>query len=269
MIVIIILSYSRTGQLLGHSTSTIAGESVRPSPGPAGGVAVRAEAVGVRYQGGDEPALVGVGLRVPVGARVAIVGANGSGKSTLLKVLAGVIEQQTGSVEVLGSTPEDARRRVAYMAQRADVDWHFPMSVRQLAMTGRLANLGWRRRARREDHEIVDRELDRVGIAELGERRIADLSGGQRQRLLLARALVQEPELLLLDEPDAAMDRQGVELLSNVLDDAQRMGNTVIIATHAADRLEGEVDGALYLADGRQTAPPAGAFVGLPIGVPT
>lgn len=229
-------------------------------------MAVRAEGIGVRYQGGDQPALAQISLRIPVGARVAVVGANGSGKSTLLKVLAGVIGARTGSVEVLGSTPEDARRRVAYMAQRADVDWHFPLSVRQLAMTGRLANLGWRRRPRRDDREVVERELARVGIAGLSERRIADLSGGQRQRLLLARALVQEPELLLLDEPDAAMDRQGVELLGDVLDDAQRMGNTAIIATHAADRLEGEVDGALYLADGRQTNPPAGGFVGLPIG---
>lgn len=255
--------------MAGYSTSTIAGESSLPTQDSAGGVAVRAEGIGARYQGGDEPALIDVHMRVPVGARVAVVGANGSGKSTLLKVLAGVIEARGGLVEVLGTTPAEARRRVAYMAQRADVDWHFPMSVRQLAMTGRLANLGWRRRPRGEDRKVVEQQLTRVGIAGLAERPIADLSGGQRQRLLLARALVQEPELLLLDEPDAAMDRQGVELLGEVLDDAQRMGNTAIIATHAADRLEGEVDGALYLTDGRQSTPPAGGFVGLPLGGPT
>jgi manganese transport system ATP-binding protein len=267
--VIIILSYPGARRLTGNSTSTIAQGSFRALPDPARGAAVHVTGLGVRYPGGDGPALVDIGLRVPVGTRVAIVGANGSGKSTLLKVLAGVVTPQEGTVEVLGSTPEAARRQVAYMAQRADVDWDFPMSVRQLAMTGRIANLGRRRRPRREDRDIVERELERVGLAGLAERRIADLSGGQRQRMLLARALVQEPELLLLDEPDAAMDSQGVELLGGVLDEAQRTGSTALIATHAADRLEGEVDGAFYLADGRRAAPHAGAFVGLEVGAST
>ncbi len=252
--------------MAGHSTSTSAIDAASSTVAPTAEIAVRTERLGVRYPGGEEPALEDVELCIPVGARIAVVGANGSGKSTLLKVLAGVITPQRGWAQTLGTSPRNARSRVAYMAQRAEVDWYFPMSVRQLAMTGRLANLGWRRRARRVDREIVERELARVGLGTMTDRRIADLSGGQRQRLLLARALVQEPDLLLLDEPDAAMDRHGIELLADVLDEAQRNGSTAIIATHAADRLEGQVDGALYLSDGREVSPAPGSFRGLRVG---
>jgi ABC-type Mn2+/Zn2+ transport system ATPase subunit len=246
----------------GPVTST----SPEPARADAGSLAIAGDGLRLTYPGAEEPALLDLTIRVPRGARIALVGANGSGKSTLLRILAGVLRPSGGQVRVLGEQPARVRTRTAYMAQRAEVDWQFPISVRQLAMSGRAARLGWRRRPRAEDRRIVADELARVGLTSLSDRRIADLSGGQRQRLLLARALAERAELLLLDEPDAAMDHEGQELVWSVLLEASRAAQTAVVATHSTDHLDGRVDGALYLDDGRECDPGPRAFRGLRVG---
>lgn len=231
-----------------------------------GSPAAEADGVWFRYPGVDAPALADVTLRAPAGARIALVGPNGSGKSTLLRALAGLIRPTRGEVRILGHAPETCRHDVAYMPQRGDIDWEFPMTVGRLILTGRYPHAGWLRRPGREDRRIAHEELERVGLGALADRQIGRLSGGQRQRVLLARALAQRARVLLLDEPEAALDSDARELVWGVLDDARRRGLTAVAATHAIDGLEGRFDGVLYLSEGREVPAPAGAFRGMSVG---
>jgi manganese/zinc/iron transport system ATP- binding protein len=155
---------------------------------------------------------------------------------------------------------------VAYLPQRDALDWRFPISVQGLVLTGRYVHLGWLRRARAPDRAIVTVLLDRLGIGALAERHIGELSGGQQQRALLARALAQEADLLLLDEPLNAVDAETRAVLEGVLGELRREGKTAVVATHDLGRLETDFDGALYLRAGRETAPPPGGFAGLAVG---
>jgi manganese/zinc/iron transport system ATP- binding protein len=222
-----------------------------------GAKAVHAEGLAVRYPGQDGLALRDVDLQVACGSRVALVGPNGSGKSTLLKASVGLLEPTHGEVRVYGHAPASCQHRVAYLPQRAQVDWRFPISLRGLALAGRYPRLGWLRRPSRGDQELVMKTLDRVGLGDLAERQVGELSGGQQQRALLARALVQEADLLLLDEPMNAVDAQTRAVFCDVLMDLQRSGCTTIIATHDPIEVETGFDDVVYLAGGR-IAEPAG-----------
>ena len=223
----------------------IGASAVRSAP------ALEAHQLAVRYPSASQPALRGVTITVPSGARLALVGPNGAGKSTLLKAAAGLLPVADGQLTVCGLLPGRCSHLVAYLAQRGEVDWHFPISVRRLVVTGRYPHLGWLRSPSREDWRKADAALERLGIRDLAERQIGELSGGQQQRALLARALAQEAELLLLDEPLNAVDAKTREVVSGLLSDLKREGKTVIVATHDLDRLQADFDDALFLLDGR------------------
>jgi manganese/zinc/iron transport system ATP- binding protein len=197
-------------------------------------------------------ALAGVSLRVPVGARWALVGPNGAGKSTLLKAVAGLLPQRSGQILIYGHPVGACHHRVAYLPQRGEIDWRFPISLRRLVMTGRYVHMGWLHRPSAEDWAIVDQTLARLGLSELAERQIGQLSGGQQQRTLLARALAQEADLILLDEPMNAVDNETRAIIMGVLDNLREAGKTVVIATHDFNRLEETYDGVLCLRDGRE-----------------
>jgi manganese/zinc/iron transport system ATP- binding protein len=197
---------------------------------------------------------------------VALVGPNGAGKSTLLKTAAGLVPLRAGTVQRFGQPLGACHHRVAYLPQRSAADWRFPLSVRRLVMSGRYVHLGWLRRPGPQDHAIVQVALARLGLTALAERQVGQLSGGQQQRVLLARALAQEADLLLLDEPLNAVDAETRAVVEAVLADLRLRGKSVVVATHDLGRLEAAFDGALYLCEGRETAPPPGAFVGLPVG---
>jgi len=216
-----------------------------------GAPALAAQRLAVRYPAAVQPALRDVTITVPVGTRLALVGPNGAGKSTLLKAAAGLLPVADGQLTVCGLLPGRCPHLVAYLAQRGEVDWHFPISVRRLVVTGRYPHLGWLRSPSREDWRKADAALERLGIRDLAERQIGELSGGQQQRALLARALAQEAELLLLDEPLNAIDAATREVVSDLLSDLKREGKTVIVATHELDRLQADFDDALFLLDGR------------------
>lgn len=220
----------------------------------------------MRHAGDGAPALDGVSLRVPEAARVALAGPNGAGKSTLLKAVAGLLPLSGGRVRVYGNPVGACHHRVAYLPQRGEVDWRFPISVHKLVMGGRYVHLGWVGRPGKRDREAVDRALDRLGIDGLAGRQIGRLSGGQRQRALLARALAQESDLLLLDEPLTAVDAETRRTISGVLSELRELGKTMIVATHDLDGLSQEFEGALYLSDGREVEPDPGDFVGLRVG---
>ncbi|CAN5558899.1 metal ABC transporter ATP-binding protein [soil metagenome] len=224
--------------------------------------ALSIEDLSVRHPGASSTVLEDVWLTVPTGVRAALVGPNGSGKSTLLKAVAGLLPVRGGDVRIYGNPVGACHHRVAYLPQRGEIDWRFPVNVKRLVLGGRHVHLGWMRRPRKRDRQVVEDAMERLGIASLADRQIGELSGGQQQRVLLARALAQKADLLLLDEPFAAMDVQTTEVVFEVLEELRAEGKTLLVATHYLDRLEREFDGALYLQNGRVMEPEIGSFVG-------
>lgn len=224
--------------------------------------AVNAVKISGHYPRQSTPALVDLTITVPVGLRIALVGANGAGKSTLLKLLAGLLPLRQGELRLFGHPPSACRQRVAYLAQRSETDWRFPMTVARLVGTGRYVHRGWFRRLQPADHVLVTKVMAQLQIDHLAQRQIGQLSGGQQQRTLLARALAQEADLLLLDEPLNAVDAETRAIIASVLDDLKAQQKTVLIATHDLGHLESDFDGALYLSEGRVIPPPPGSFVG-------
>jgi manganese/zinc/iron transport system ATP- binding protein len=220
----------------------------------------------VGYPGNPRPAIKHVGLRIPDGTRVALVGPNGAGKSSLLKAVAGLLPVCEGSIRIYGHAIGQCHHRVAYLTQRDEIDWRFPVSVERFVLAGRYVHLGWLRWPKARDYQVTREVLDQVGLGRLADRQIGKLSGGQQQRMLVARALAQGADLLLLDEPLNAVDAETRAALHEVFDRLHQQGKTVLVATHDLERHPSEFDAAVYLSDGRQVAPPEGAFVGLPVG---
>jgi manganese/iron transport system ATP-binding protein len=166
------------------------------------------------------------------GQAVALVGPNGAGKSTLLKGVLGLVTVVGGRIEVLGRTPARARRDVAYVPQADTLDAEFPVSAAQVVLMGRYREVGWIRRPRAADRRIAADALAAVGLADRAGARFGTLSGGQRQRVLLARAIAQRPQLLLLDEPFNGVDAVSQEALLAALADLRTAGAAVLVSTH-------------------------------------
>lgn len=180
---------------------------------------------------GNQIALENLTLKIEPGLRVAVVGPNGAGKSTLFNVIAGVLLASSGEVQIHGHRPGE-HICIAYVTQSTALDWSFPASVRDVVMMGRAGQLGLLRRPGLRDHELVEQSLQTVKLLPLASRQIGELSGGQKQRLLIARALAQEADLVLLDEPLAGLDVPSQEQILNILDDMKERGVTVLFATH-------------------------------------
>ena len=227
----------------------------RHGPAAADPPAVECVDVTVRYPRSDRAAVRSVGLSIPSGGRVALVGANGAGKSTLIKAVAGLLPVASGHVRVYGSPAGGCPHRVSYLAQRGDLDWRFPITLRRLVLSGRYVHLGWLARPGREDRRIADRAMDVLQIGDLADRPIGASSGGQQQRALLARALAQEADLLLLDEPLNAVDAQTRSVVRDVLRSLSNQGKTIVAATHDPHDIEVEFDRVVHLSGGRTTEP--------------
>ena len=183
----------------------------------------------VRYDG--VLALEDISLRLNTGERVAVIGPNGAGKSTLFKVIAGVLPASSGEVKIAGQSP-GGHICIAYLPQRSQVDWNFPVNVTDVVMMGRIGKLGLLRWPRPRDWELVRQCLEVVKLTELAGRQISELSGGQQQRMFIARALAQEAELMLMDEPFTGLDVNSQEDILNILDDLQQRGVTIMASTH-------------------------------------
>ncbi len=190
---------------------------------------IAAEGLTVRYN--STVALEDVSFSVDRGERVAVVGPNGAGKSTLFKVIAGILQPTSGRVTLYGGAPE-RHICVAYVPQRSQVDLQFPVNVRDVVLMGRTGRLGLLRRPGQRDHELVQECLELVDMADLADRRIGELSGGQQQRVFIARALAQEAQVMLLDEPFSGLDLNSQEEILAILDELRRRGVTVLVATH-------------------------------------
>ncbi len=181
---------------------------------------------------GDRPALQDLTFSTSCGHTLALIGPNGAGKSTLLHVLAGLLHPDAGSVLWNGAALSTQRHEIAFMPQRSEVDWQFPITVRQLVEMGRYPALGLWRAPRRHDADIVDKALAALDLTDLQERQIGALSGGQQQRAFLARALAQEAHILLLDEPFTGLDIPGARALGSLLRSLAAEGRLVIASHH-------------------------------------
>lgn len=178
------------------------------------------------------PVLWNVDLAVPPGKLVGIVGPNGAGKSTLIKAVMGLIPVSSGWVQVFGAPVESVRQRVAYVPQRESVDWTFPVTAMDVVLMGRFGRVPWWRRVGRRDRAIARACLQKVGMLAYADRQISNLSGGQQQRVFLARALAQESDLYLMDEPFAGVDAATETAIMTLLQDLRAAGKTVLVVHH-------------------------------------
>ncbi|MCX6920046.1 MAG: ATP-binding cassette domain-containing protein [Verrucomicrobia bacterium] len=197
---------------------------------PCQGIAVQATDLSASARPDGHLAFEQATLEIPCGCRAALIGPNGSGKSTVLRVLAGLIKPRSGKVQVLGSPPALGRSRVAYLSQRPTFTENFPLQLRRLVQMGTYAHHGWFEECH-HGNQGVNRALELMGLTDLADRPVHTLSGGQLQRGLLARATVQGAEILLLDEPFAALDQASRDIVEKFLFD-QGHAFTVIMATH-------------------------------------
>lgn len=198
----------------------------------------------------------GLSLNVPTGAAVALIGPNGSGKSTLLRGVLGLAELTEGRIEVLGDTPARARRHIGTLPQADSRDTSLPVSLRQVVTMGLYRSAGPLGRIGRAGRASVTEALERVGLAEFAGRRFGELSGGQQQRGILARALVSNPQLLLLDEPFNGLDRENREVLLELVRGLREEGRTVLVSTHDLEIAQAACSHVLLLASGHEPEQP-------------
>lgn len=180
----------------------------------------------------DKPVLWDIDLEVPAGNLLAIVGPNGAGKSTLIKAILGLVRPAAGQVLVHGRPYAEQRRLVAYVPQRGSVDWDFPTSVLDVVMMGCYRAIGWFRRPGKRERQRAFDALAQVGMQDYAERQISQLSGGQQQRVFLARALVQNAALYLMDEPFQGVDAKTERAIVGVLRELRAAGKTVVVVHH-------------------------------------
>lgn len=179
-----------------------------------------------------ESVLQGISFSVPAGESLAVVGPNGAGKSTLFKVLVGLLPIRAGSASVHGQPLGSHIDCIAYVPQREVIDWKFPVTVLDVVVMGRFGRLKWLQKPGKEDFDIAMQSLGQMGIANLAKNSISDLSGGQQQRVFLARALAQNPHILLLDEPFTGVDAGTQETTMKFLEELHKNGVTSMVSTH-------------------------------------
>ena len=198
-----------------------------PTPG------IISQNVTVTYRNGHT-ALHNASFEIPTGTITALVGVNGAGKSTLFKAIMGFVPAARGEISVLGMPVAEALRRniVAYVPQSEEVDWSFPVLVEDVVMMGRYGHMGFFRRPKAADHAAVTEALGRVNMTEFRHGQIGELSGGQRKRVFLARALAQEGQVILLDEPFTGVDVQTEDAIVALLRDLRDEGRVILVSTH-------------------------------------
>lgn len=194
-----------------------------------------------------KPVLWGIDCEIPEGEMTAIIGPNGAGKSTLMKAMLGLIPLASGYTLFRGKNIDQMRSKISYMPQRESVDWDFPITVEQVVMMGRNQSIGLFKKPRASDQLLVTQALHQVGLEAFAKRQIAELSGGQQQRVFLARALVQDADIFLMDEPFAGVDVGTEHMIMNVLQSMKKAGKTIIAIHHDLLSVSRNFDNALLL----------------------
>jgi len=199
----------------------------------------------VAYQ--ETPVLWDVDLDVPPGVLLAIVGPNGAGKTTLIKAILGLVRPAAGRVLIYDKPYEAQRRIVGYVPQRGSVDWDFPTNVLDVVMMGRYSTLGWIRRPGKQERELAIQALEKVGMQAYTTRQISQLSGGQQQRVFLARALVQDATVYLMDEPFQGVDATTERAIVALLQELRANGKSVVVVHHELPTVTDYFDWVLLL----------------------
>ena len=226
-------------QMETHGTTATAGrtraaaQAAAACPGPP---VIRVHNLTVSYD--SKPVLRSVSMQAAPGQLVGVVGPNGAGKSTLLKAMLGLTPTDSGTVEFFGEPIDRCRQRVAYVPQTSAVDWDFPVTVRDVVLMGRYGRLGWFGRPKRDDRDRAAEALELVGMQNFADRHIRELSGGQQQRVFLARALCQQAQVLLLDEPLAGVDAATERAIFTLIDKLTAEGRTLVLVNHDLDVLD-------------------------------
>jgi ABC-type Mn2+/Zn2+ transport system ATPase subunit len=206
---------------------------------------LRVEDLRVSYR--DVLALDGVSFATSCGSCVALVGPNGAGKSTLLKAVAGLLPPDDGRIFWRGTRVSRWSREIAYLPQREEVDWKFPITVRRVVAMGRYPQAGWWRPFSKTDDAAIARALEAMDLCDVQDRQISELSGGQQQRVFLARALAQEAHALLLDEPFSGLDRTSKAALAALLRTLAAEGRLVVASHHELETVKEIFDEVLLL----------------------
>ncbi|MFD1362521.1 metal ABC transporter ATP-binding protein [Lentibacillus salinarum] len=191
---------------------------------------ISVDQLNVSYYG--ETALRDVSFSIEAGNIVGIIGPNGAGKSTLLKSILGLIPKDTGHIKIMEKSNRDIRKKIAYVPQRSDVDWDFPISVFDTVLIGRYPSLKIASKPKKADKEVAMHALGKVGMADFKNRQIGELSGGQQQRVFLARALAQQAEVFFLDEPFVGIDIRSEEIIMTILKELSTSGKTIMVVHH-------------------------------------
>lgn len=179
-----------------------------------------------------KPVLWDIDLSIPKGVLMAIVGPNGAGKSTLIKAVLGIIKPIAGTVTIFGEPYLKQRKHVAYVPQKGSVDWDFPTTALDVVLMGTYGNLGWIKRPGKAEKKSALEALEKVGMLPFKNRQISQLSGGQQQRIFLARALVQNAEIYIMDEPFQGVDAVTEKAIINILKNLRKQGKTVVVVHH-------------------------------------
>ncbi|HCK23039.1 MAG TPA: manganese ABC transporter ATP-binding protein [Bacteroidetes bacterium] len=191
---------------------------------------IEAHDLTVSYQ--RKPALWGVDFSLPAGVLTGIIGPNGAGKSTLIKAIMGLAHPDSGYVRILGRPIDEVREKVAYVPQRGSVDWDFPASVLDVVLMGRYRKRGLLRKLHAADKELAFHCLEKVGMQDFIKRQISQLSGGQQQRVFIARALAQQAEVYLMDEPFAGIDATTEQTIFELLGEMRKEGKSIVVVHH-------------------------------------
>lgn len=185
-----------------------------------------------------KPVLWDVDLVVPNGTLMAIVGPNGAGKSTLIKAILDLVKPVTGKVLFFDKQYKRVRKDISYVPQRSSVDWDFPTTVFDVVLMGRYGHVGWIKRPTKKDKELTIKALEKVDMLDYSKRQISELSGGQQQRVFLARALVQDAKVYLMDEPFAGVDVKTEKAILNILKELKEQGKTLVVVHHDLQTVE-------------------------------
>ncbi len=179
-----------------------------------------------------KPVLWDIDLTLPEGQLIGVIGPNGAGKSTLIKSILELIPKASGWVKIYGRPYREMRSLVGYVPQKESVDWDFPVNVREVVLMGLYGRLGWFRRPGKEETRLAEESLERVGMEDYSKRQISQLSGGQQQRVFLARALAQDAQIYLMDEPFAGVDASTEKAIIRLLNELKTKGKTVLVVHH-------------------------------------
>ena len=195
----------------------------------------------------QKPVLWDLHFSIPKGAIVGIIGPNGAGKSTLIKTMLGLISPSSGKVQFFGKKASEMTGRIAYVAQRATIDWDFPITAFEVVLMGLYRELGWLKRPNKQHKHKAEKILEKIGMQPFANRQISDLSGGQQQRLFLGRALLQDPLIFFFDEPFAGIDITTEKLIIDLLQELALNGKTIFVVHHDLNTVESYFNWTLLL----------------------